>query len=53
MEFWLRWFVTFLDVIMCCCLYLSFRNTKNESAVMGLGIMLFSYIASICLIWWD
>lgn len=51
---WFRYLVTFIDVLIVFCLIyfmggLSWKD--NKASVLGFGVMMFSYIASIVLMW--
>lgn len=51
---WFRYLVTFVDVLMVLCLIYSVNRLSWEDdkvAILGFGVMFFSYIASIALMW--
>lgn len=48
---WFRYFITFLDIMICLLAFLATRNAKNKSVVIGYAVILFSYVSSICLMW--
>ena len=53
-DMWFRYLVTFIDVLIVFCLIyfmggLSWKD--NKASVLGFGVMMFSYIASIVLMW--
>ena len=51
---WFRYLISFIDVLMVFCL-IYFMNglswEDNKASILGFGIMFFSYIASIALMW--
>lgn len=51
---WFRYFVTFIDFLMCLCVLFFMRNLdfkKDKASIVGFSFMLFSYIASVGLMW--
>lgn len=53
-DMWFRYLVTFIDVLMILCIFFSMRGLKwkeQKFSVCGFGLMMFSYIASIALMW--
>lgn len=51
---WFRYFVMFIDFVMCLCICFFMRNIdfkKDKFSVAGFSLMLFGYIASMFLMW--
>lgn len=51
---WFRYFVTFIDLIILLCIYFFMRGInfrKDRISLIGFSVMLFSYIASMILMW--
>lgn len=48
---WFRYFITFLDIIMCLCIVFFFRATKSKASLVGFGTMFLAYAGSILLMW--
>lgn len=54
MDMWFRYLVTFIDVLMVLCIFFFLRDLKwkeQKFSVCGFSLMMFSYIASIALMW--
>ena len=51
---WFRYFVTFIDFLLCLCIFFFMRSLdfkKDKFSVAGFSLMLFGYIASMILMW--
>ena len=48
---WFRYFITFLDILMCLCILLFARNKGDKASVIGFGAMLLAYAGSVFLMW--
>ena len=49
-DMWFRYFITFLDVLMCLCI-LFFTSPKDKTSTIGLIIMFLAYAGSVFLLW--
>lgn len=51
---WFRYFITFLDIVMCLIL-ISFTESltweKNKASIIGFGTMILAYAGSAFLMW--
>ena len=48
---WFRYFITFLDILMCLCVLLFARTKHDKASVIGFGAMLLAYAGSVFLMW--
>ena len=48
---WFRYFMTFLDILMCLCILSFTKGKKDKASIIGFGTMIFSYIGNIFVIW--
>ena len=48
---WFRYFITFLDILMCLCILLFARNKRDKASVIGFGAMFFAYAGSVFMMW--
>lgn len=48
---WFRYFITFLDALMCSFILLFAKDKRDKASIIGFGTMLFSYIGSMFLMW--
>ena len=48
---WFRYFITFLDILMCLCILLFAKGNRDKASIIGFGTMIFSYLGSMFLMW--
>lgn len=48
---WFRYFITFLDIVMCLCILFFAKDKRDKESVIGFGIMILAYAGSAFLIW--
>ena len=48
---WFRYFITFLDILMCICLLLFVKGKRDKAIIIGFGIMILAYSGSAFLMW--
>ena len=48
---WFRYFITFLDILMCLCIFFFARTKHDKASVIGFGAMLLAYAGSAFLMW--
>ena len=48
---WFRYFITFLDILMCLCILLFARTKHDKSSIIGFGAMFLAYAGSVFLMW--
>ena len=46
-----RYFMTFLDVLMCLCIFLFARSKNDKASLIGFSTMFIAYACSAFLIW--
>lgn len=48
---WFRYFITFLDIVMCLCILFFARDKRDKASVIGFGTMMLTYAGSAFLMW--
>lgn len=48
---WFKYFITFLDILMCLCILFFAKANTNKSSTIGFALMFLSYLGSLILIW--
>lgn len=48
---WFRYFITFLDILMCLCILFFARDKRDKASVIGFGAMFLAYAGSAFLMW--
>ena len=48
---WFRYFIAFLDILMCLCILFFARDKRDKASVIGFGAMLLAYAGSVFLMW--
>lgn len=48
---WIRYFITFLDILMCLFILFFAREAKNKPTLAGFAMMFLAYAGSVFLIW--
>ena len=48
---WFRYFITFLDILMCLCVLFFARAGKSKASAVGFGTMFLAYAGSVFLMW--
>ena len=48
---WFRYFITFLDIVMCLCILFFAKGKRDKASVIGFGAMLLAYVGSVFLMW--
>lgn len=48
---WFRYFITFLDILMCLCILFFMKDKRDKVSIIGFGTMILAYLGSVFLIW--
>ena len=48
---WVRYFVTFLDIVMCLCILFFAKDKRDTFSIIGFGAMILAYAGSAFLMW--
>lgn len=48
---WFKYFITFLDIVMCLCILFFARDKRDKASVIGFGTMILAYAGSAFLMW--
>ena len=48
---WFRYFMTFLDILMCLCILLFAKSKRDKASIVGFGAMFLAYAGSVFLMW--
>ena len=48
---WFRYFITFLDVLMCLCILFFAKDKRDKFSIIGFGTMILAYAGSAFLMW--
>lgn len=46
-----RYFITFLDIVMCLCILFFAKDKRDKASIIGFGAMILAYAGSAFLIW--
>ena len=50
-NMWFRYFITFLDILMCLCILFFARTKHDKASIVGFGAMFLAYAGSAFLMW--
>ena len=50
-DMWFRYFITFLDIVMCLCILFFAKDKRDKASVIGFGTMVLAYAGSVFLMW--
>ena len=50
-DMWFRYFITFLDILMCLCILFFARTKHDKASIVGFGAMFLAYAGSVFLMW--
>ena len=50
-NMWFRYFITFLDILMCLCILFFARTKHDKASIVGFGAMFLAYAGSVFLMW--
>ena len=48
---WFRYFMTFLDILMCLCILFFARASRSKASIIGFSTMFLAYAGSVFLMW--
>lgn len=48
---WFRYFMTFLDVVMCLCILYLVAHKRDKASIIGFCVMFLAYAGSAFLMW--
>lgn len=50
-NMWFRYFITFLDILMCLFILFFARAKNDKASIVGFGAMFLAYAGSAFLMW--
>ena len=50
-NMWFKYFITFLDILMCICILFFARTKHDKASIIGFGAMFLAYAGSVFLMW--
>ena len=50
-DMWFRYFITFLDILMCLCILFFAFVKRDKFSIIGFGTMILAYAGSAFLMW--